>query len=62
MHPSEGVQKNMLKAWNFTKNRLRHRYFGNNLYKIYRTNILENTAGYILLTVVLTVGLCLKTD
>ena len=27
MHPSKGVKKNMLKAWDFTKNKFCHRYF-----------------------------------
>ena len=31
-HPSKGVHKNMLKVWNFTKNKLRQRCFGNNLH------------------------------
>ena len=26
-HPSKGVQKNKLNAWDFTKNKLGHRYF-----------------------------------
>ena len=33
MHPSKGVQKIMLKAWNFTKNNICHRSFDNNLEK-----------------------------
>ena len=32
----------MLKAWNFTIYKLRHRYFDNNLQKKFRTNILES--------------------
>ena len=35
-------QKNMLKARKFTKNKLRHRYFDNNLRKIFQTNMLDN--------------------
>ena len=50
----------MLKAWAFTKNRLCHRYFDNNLQKIFRTNILQNGTGQIRLIVVLMVGLWLK--
>ena len=30
MLPSRGVQKNMLKAWDFTKNKFYHRYFDDN--------------------------------
>ena len=59
-HPSKGVQKNMLKALDFTKNKLCHRYFDNNLQKIFRTNILENGTGQMLLIVVLMVALWLK--
>ena len=59
-HPSKGVQKNMLKAWDFTKDKLCHRYFDNNRQKIFRTNILENRTRQILLTVVLMVDLWLK--
>ena len=58
--PSKGAQKNILKAWDFTKNKLCHRYFDNNLQKIFRTNILENGTGQILLIVVLMVDLWLK--
>ena len=42
----KGVEKNVLKAWNFTKNRLCHRYFDNNLQKIFRTNILRKKCPY----------------
>ena len=59
-HPSKGVQKNMLKTWDFTKNKPCYRYFDNNLQKIFRRNILENGTGQIYLIVVLMVGLCLK--
>ena len=41
-HPSKGVQKNILKAWDFTKNKLCQKYIDDNLQKIFRTNILEN--------------------
>ena len=57
MHSSKGIQKNMLKAWDFTKNKLCHRYFDNNLQKMSRTNILDNGTGQILLIVVLMVSL-----
>ena len=46
-HLPKGIQKNMLKAWDFTKNTLSHRYFDNNLQKIFRKNILENGTGQI---------------
>ena len=36
MDPSKGFQKNMVKAWDFTKNNLCHRYFDNNLQKIFK--------------------------
>ena len=47
MDPSKGFQKNMVKAWDFTKNNLCHRYFDNNLQKIFETNILDNGTGQI---------------
>ena len=50
----------MLKAWDFTKNKLCHICFDNNLKKIFGTSILENDTGQILLTVVWMVGLWLK--
>ena len=56
-HPSKGVQKNMLKEWNFTKNKICYRCFHNNLQKLFRTKILKNSNGHILLKVVLMVGL-----
>ena len=59
-HPSKGVQKNMLKAWYFSKNKLCHRCIDNNLQKNFRPNILENGTGQILLIVVLMVNLWLK--
>ena len=52
----------MVKAWDFTKNKLCHRYFDNNLQKILRRNILGNGTGQILLTVVLVVGLWHKLE
>ena len=57
MHLSKGVQKNILKAWNFTKNGFPQRYFGNNLSKNFRTNIPENATRQILLKVTLKAGL-----
>ena len=60
MHPSKGVQKNMLKAWDFTKNKLCHRYFNKKLQKIFRTSILENGTGQIPLIVLLMIGIWLK--
>ena len=41
-YPSKSVQRNMLKAWDFTKNKLCQRCFDNNLQKIFQKNILEN--------------------
>ena len=57
---STGVQKNMLKAWDFTKNKLCHRHFDNHLQKTFRTIILEIRTGQVLLIVILMVGLWLK--
>ena len=51
IYSAKGVQENMLKAWNFTKNKLRHRCFDNKLQKILQTNVLENVTGQILLIV-----------
>ena len=49
MHLSNGVQKNILKAWGkHTKNKLCQRYFDNNLQKIFQINILENRTKQIL--------------
>ena len=45
MHPSKGVQKNMLKAWNFTTYKLRYRCFDNNYQNNFQTNILESDAA-----------------
>ena len=50
----------MCKAWDFTKNKFCHRYFDNNLQKIFQTNIFENGTGQIPLIVVLMAGLWLK--
>ena len=38
MNPFKDVQKNMLRAWNFTIYKLHHRYFDNNLQKNVQTN------------------------
>ena len=59
-HPSKVIQKYMLKAWDFTKNKLCHRYFDNKLQKISQTNILDNGTRQILLIVALMVGLWLQ--
>ena len=60
-HSSKSVQKNKLKAWDFTKNKFCDRYFDKKLQKIFRTNILENGTGQKLLIVVLMIiGLLLK--
>ena len=48
-------QKIKLKAWDFTQNKLCHRYFDNNLHKIF-----ENGTGQIILIFVLMVGLRLR--
>ena len=58
-HPSKGVQKNMMKACNFTKCKLRHRWFHNDLQRNFQTNIIENDTAQILLIVVLMVVSCL---
>ena len=60
MRPPESVQKNMLKAWDFTENKLCHRCFDSNFQITFRTNILENGTGQMLLIVVLMVSLRLK--
>ena len=59
-HPSKDVYKNMLKTWYFTKNKLCHRCIDNNFQKNFRTSILENYTGQILLIVVFMVNLWLK--
>ena len=41
-HSPKGVQEDTLKVCNFTKNKLGHRWFDNDLQKNFRTNILEN--------------------
>ena len=62
MHPSKGVQKNILKAWNFAKNKICHRYFDNNFKKLFWTKILKISNRQILLKIVLMVGLVLKIE
>ena len=57
---SKGAQKNMLKSWNFTKNKVCHRCFHNNLQKLFRKKIYKNSNGHILLIVVLMVSVRLK--
>ena len=59
MYSSKGLQKNMLKACNFTENKLSHSCF-DKLQKMFQTNILEKGTGQILLIVVLLVGLYLE--
>ena len=59
-HPSKSLQKNLLKAWNFTENKICHRCFDNNLQKPFRTKILKNSNRETLLIVALMVGLLLK--
>ena len=58
MHPSKGVQKNMLKAFNFNKYKPRHRSL-DNLQKNCQKIFSESDTEHILLIVVLMVGLCL---
>ena len=58
-YPPKGVQENMLKAWNFTKNKLLHKCFVNNLQKKFRANILENGTAQMFLIVLLMFGLLL---
>ena len=41
-HLFKSVQKDMLKAWKFTKSKLDYRYFVNIVQKLFKTNILEN--------------------
>ena len=48
----KGVRKNMLKTWDFIKNKLWYRCFYNNLQKIFHTNILKDGTVQILLIIV----------
>ena len=57
--PSKVVDKNMLKAWNFTKNKLLRECFDINLRKIFRTTSLDNCTGQRFLIVALRVDLYL---
>ena len=50
----------MLKSWDFTKNKLCHSSFDNNLQKIFQKNIFENGTRQLHLIVVLTVILWLQ--
>ena len=59
-HSFKGVQKNMLKVWHFTKNKICRRCFDNILQKLFRTKIFKNSNGQILLIVVLLFGLWLN--
>ena len=56
-HLSKAAQKNMLKAWNFTKNKIYHKCFDNNLKKLFGTKILKNSNEQIILIVALMVRL-----
>ena len=51
------MQKNRLLAWDIFDNNLHHRYIDKKLRKKFQTNILENSTGQMILTVVLMVGL-----
>ena len=57
---SKTVQKNILKAWNFIKNKIYHRCFANNSQKIFWTKIFKDSNGMKTLIVALMVGLSLK--
>ena len=52
MHTSKGAHRNMLKVYDFTKNRLCRKCVDNKLQKMLRTNIVENGTGQILLTLI----------
>ena len=60
MYPFKGIQKNMLKARDLTKNKLCQRYFDSHLRRLFRTNILDSGTGHIILIVVLMLRLWLK--
>ena len=47
----------MVKAWNFNKNRPSHRYYNNNLQKVFWRNIIEDATEHKLLIVNLIVHL-----
>ena len=50
----------MLKAWNFTENKTSHKYFDNNLKKIFRKKILKDSKRQKILIIALMIGLWLK--
>ena len=56
---SNNVEKNMAKAWNFTKYISYHQPFDRSLQKNFPTNILESDTAQMLLIVVLMVDKCL---
>ena len=56
--PQKALRRIMLQEWNFTKNKICHRCFDNNLQKVFPTKVLENSNG--LLIVILMVHLRLK--
>ena len=60
MRPSKGVQKNMLKWWNFIENKICHVCFDNYLRKLFQTKILKSSNGQIFLKVLLMFALWLK--
>ena len=45
-NPSKDVQKNILKSYNFTKNKPHHKCFDNNLQKLFRTIIVLENATF----------------
>ena len=47
----------MLKAWNFTENKIYHKCFDNNLKKLFGTKILKNSNEQIILILALMVRL-----
>ena len=65
-HPESSVQllrpESRNSVCHFTKSKLCDRYFDNNLWKIFRTNILDIGTGLVILIVILMVGLWLKSD
>ena len=40
-HPSKGIQKSMLKVWNFTKNKLCNKCFCNDLQKMLHSKSMD---------------------
>ena len=51
------LKLNVLKTWNFTRNKMYHKCFGNNLQKHLRTKILKDSNGQKILIVALRIGL-----